>query len=68
MADAPDPSLNQPAGYVPPRVWNWESPSGGAFASINRPVSGPTHDKTLPVGEHPLQLYSLGTPDRKSVV
>ena len=63
MADAPDPSLNQPAGYVPPRVWNWESPSGGAFASINRPVSGPTHDKTLPVGEHPLQLYSLGTPN-----
>lgn len=63
MADAPDPALNQPAGYVPPRVWTFDQPSGGAFASINRPVSGATHDRTLPVGEHPLQLYSLGTPN-----
>lgn len=63
MADAPDPALNQPTGYVPPRVWTFDQPSGGAFANINRPVSGATHDKALPVGEHPLQLYSLGTPN-----
>src|SRR3954465_7703145 len=50
-------------GYVPPRVWTWDQPSGGQFASINRPVAGPTHDKDLPVGRHPLQLYSLGTPN-----
>ena len=49
--------------YVPPRVWQWEEPSGGTFASINRPVAGPTHDKALPVGRHPLQLYSLATPN-----
>src|SRR5690554_7734887 len=49
--------------YVPPRVSKWEQPSGGTFASINRPVAGPTHDKTLPVGKHPLQLYSMGTPN-----
>ncbi|PVH30334.1 glutathione-dependent disulfide-bond oxidoreductase [Pararhodobacter oceanensis] len=49
--------------YTPPKVWTWEQESGGQFASINRPISGPTHDKTLPVGEHPLQLYSLGTPN-----
>jgi len=49
--------------YTPPRVWTWEQPSGGAFASINRPVAGATHDKDLPVGRHPLQLYSLGTPN-----
>jgi len=49
--------------YVPPKVWTWEQPNGGAFASINRPVAGPTHDKELPVGKHPLQLYSLGTPN-----
>ena len=58
--DAPD---NQPAGYVPPAVWTWDQPSGGQFASINRPVSGATHDKVLPVGKHPFQLYSLGTPN-----
>src|SRR5690554_6587557 len=63
MPDSNDPAHNQPAGYVPPRVWTWEKPSGGEFASINRPVSGATHEKTLPVGEHPLQLYSLGTPN-----
>jgi GST-like protein len=63
MADAPDPALNQPPGYEPPAVWNWDQPSGGAFASINRPISGATHDAELPVGEHPLQLYSLGTPN-----
>jgi GSH-dependent disulfide-bond oxidoreductase len=49
--------------YVPPKVWTWKKPSGGHFASINRPISGPTHDKDLPVGRHPLQLYSLGTPN-----
>ncbi|WP_372777235.1 glutathione-dependent disulfide-bond oxidoreductase [Litorivivens sp.] len=53
---------DQPS-YVPPRVWTWDTESGGAFASINRPIAGPTHDKELPVGEHPLQLYSLGTPN-----
>ena len=49
--------------YVPPKVWTWEQPNGGAFAHINRPISGPTHDKELPVGKHPMQLYSLGTPN-----
>ena len=49
--------------YVPPKVWKHEAPSGGQFASINRPTAGPTHDKTLPVGKHPLQLYSLATPN-----
>jgi len=55
MADSPE--------YIPPKVWTWTHPSGGHFASINRPIAGPTHDKTLPVGKHPLQLYSLGTPN-----
>jgi GST-like protein len=49
--------------YTPPRVWTWEGESGGRFASINRPIAGPTHDKELPVGEHPYQLYSLATPN-----
>jgi len=49
--------------YVPPKVWTWDKASGGRFANINRPVAGPTHDKELPVGRHPLQLYSLGTPN-----
>ena len=57
------PEKNLPAGYVPPKVWRWDSESGGTFASINRPIAGPTHDKVLPVGKHPLQLYSLGTPN-----
>ena len=52
-----------PNDYTPPKVWKWEQPSGGTFASINRPVAGPTHDKALPVGKHPLQLYSLATPN-----
>jgi len=63
MADDDASLQNQPPGYVPPQVWTWNKPSGGAFASINRPVSGATHDKDLPVGRHPLQLYSLGTPN-----
>ena len=49
--------------YVPPKVWEWDRESGGRFASTNRPIAGPTHDKELPVGKHPLQLYSLGTPN-----
>jgi GSH-dependent disulfide-bond oxidoreductase len=53
--------------YVPPKVWTWNRPSGGQFANINRPVSGPTHDKDLPVGRHPLQLYSLATPNGQKV-
>lgn len=51
------------APYVPPTVWKHEAPSGGQFASINRPTAGPTHEKLLPVGKHPLQLYSLATPN-----
>jgi GST-like protein len=53
--------------YVPPKVWTWDTPSGGQFASINRPIAGPTHDKELPVGKHPLQLYSLATPNGQKV-
>ncbi|HGM5578866.1 TPA: glutathione-dependent disulfide-bond oxidoreductase [Pseudomonas putida] len=49
--------------YVPPKVWKNDAASGGQFASINRPIAGPTHDKDLPVGQHPLQLYSLATPN-----
>ncbi|HCS28914.1 MAG TPA: glutathione-dependent disulfide-bond oxidoreductase [Spongiibacteraceae bacterium] len=49
--------------YTPPKVWTWDQASGGNFASINRPIAGATHDKELPVGEHPLQLYSLATPN-----
>src|SRR6059058_1281785 len=53
--------------YVPPKVWKWEQPSGGQFASINRPIAGPTHEKELPVGKHPFQLYSLATPNGQKV-
>ena len=53
--------------YQPPKVWEWKQNNGGAFANINRPVSGATHEKTLPVGKHPLQLYSLGTPNGQKV-
>ncbi|WP_163575529.1 glutathione-dependent disulfide-bond oxidoreductase [Halomonas faecis] len=55
--------MSQDTAYTPPKVWTWEKASGGTFASINRPVAGPTHDKALPVGEHPFQLYSMGTPN-----
>ena len=55
MTDATD--------YVPPKVWTWNKESGGRFAAINRPIAGPTHDKELPVGRHPFQLYSLATPN-----
>src|SRR5690606_4847306 len=54
---------NFPAGYEPAEVWTWDKENGGTFANINRPVAGPTHDKALPVGKHPLQLYSLATPN-----
>ncbi|MEC9347584.1 MAG: glutathione-dependent disulfide-bond oxidoreductase [Pseudomonadota bacterium] len=53
--------------YVPPKVWTWEQGNGGRFANINRPVSGATHEKELPVGKHPMQLYSLGTPNGQKV-
>ena len=53
--------------YVPPKVWEWNKESGGRFASTNRPIAGPTHDKELPVGKHPLQLYSLGTPNGEKI-
>ncbi|MEL6214519.1 MAG: glutathione-dependent disulfide-bond oxidoreductase [Pseudomonadota bacterium] len=49
--------------YTPPKVWTWDQSSGGKFANINRPISGATHEKVLPVGEHPFQLYSLATPN-----
>jgi GST-like protein len=53
--------------YVPPKVWAWNKGNGGQFANINRPIAGPTHDKELPVGRHPLQLYSLATPNGQKV-
>jgi len=53
--------------YIPPRVWTWDKANGGQFANINRPIAGPTHDKALPVGKHPLQLYSLATPNGQKV-
>jgi len=57
------PENNLPAGYQPAKVWEWKQGNGGQFANINRPISGPTHDKELQVGKHPLQLYSLATPN-----
>ncbi len=59
--------MTETTDYTPPKVWVWNKPSGGQFASINRPVSGPTHEKELPVGKHPLQLYSLATPNGQKV-
>jgi len=55
--------MSTSSDYTPPKVWVWNKPNGGRFANINRPIAGPTHDKELPVGRHPLQLYSLGTPN-----
>ncbi|MGP1354427.1 MAG: glutathione-dependent disulfide-bond oxidoreductase [Parasphingopyxis sp.] len=63
MSDEAEAPENQPPGYEPAKIWTWDKESGGRFANINRPVAGPTHDKELPVGKHPLQLYSLGTPN-----
>ncbi|WP_137045144.1 glutathione-dependent disulfide-bond oxidoreductase [Pseudolabrys sp. FHR47] len=59
--------MTETTAYTPPKVWTWNKPSGGQFANINRPVSGPTHEKELPVGKHPLQLYSLATPNGQKV-
>lgn len=59
--------MTETTDYVPPKVWTWGQPSGGKFAAINRPVAGPTHDKELPVGRHPLQLYSLATPNGQKI-
>lgn len=61
------PENNLPAGYEPPKVWTWEPGNGGAFASTNRPIAGATHEQELTVGKHPLQLYSLGTPNGQKV-
>lgn len=55
--------MTDTAEYTPPKVWTWNKDNGGRFANINRPIAGPTHDKDLPVGKHPMQLYSLGTPN-----
>jgi GSH-dependent disulfide-bond oxidoreductase len=55
--------MNDYASYEPPKVWTWDTESGGKFANINRPIAGATHEKVLPVGKHPLQLYSLATPN-----
>jgi GST-like protein len=59
MTDSPD--------YTPPKIWTWNKANGGRFANINRPIAGSTHDKDLPVGRHPLQLYSLATPNGQKV-
>lgn len=61
MSEEERPSL--PEDYKPPKVWKWDKESGGRFAKINRPIAGATHEKELPVGKHPFQLYSLGTPN-----
>ncbi|MFW2587320.1 glutathione-dependent disulfide-bond oxidoreductase [Sagittula sp. SSi028] len=53
--------------YTPPKVWTWDAPSGGAWANLNRPIAGATHDKDLPKGDHPFQLYSMGTPNGQKV-
>jgi GST-like protein len=65
MADdvTPPAPANHPEGYEPAKIWTWNKENGGRFANINRPIAGPTHDKDLPVGKHPLQLYSLATPN-----
>ena len=55
--------MSDSSEYIPPKVWTWDKESGGRFANINRPIAGSTHEKELPAGKHPLQLYSLGTPN-----
>ena len=55
--------MTKTSNYQPPKIWKWDKENGGRFASINRPISGSTHDKELPVGQHPLQIYSLATPN-----
>src|SRR5665213_4360314 len=62
-----DHRMSDESPYIPPKVWSWNPSNGGRFANINRPIAGPTHDKALPVGRHPMQLYSLGTPNGQKV-
>ena len=57
--------MNDSTAYTPPPIWSWKKENGGRFASINRPTAGATHDKDLPIGRHPLQLYSLGNAQRR---
>src|SRR5512139_1023806 len=59
--------MSSTSDYTPPKVWTWKKTTEGRFANINRPIAGPTHDKELPVGRHPMQLYSLGTPNGQKV-
>lgn len=59
--------MSDSSEYTPPKVWTWDKASGGRFANINRPIAGPTHEKELPVGRHPLQLYSLATPNGQKI-
>ncbi len=59
--------MTDSSDYVPPKVWTWKKGNGGQFANINRPIAGPTHEKELPVGRHPLQLYSLATPNGQKI-
>ena len=59
--------MSETPAYTPPKVWTWDKPNGGKFASTNRPIAGATHEKELPVGKHPLQLYSLATPNGQKV-
>jgi GSH-dependent disulfide-bond oxidoreductase len=59
--------MSSSSEYTPPKVWTWDKPSGGQFANINRPIAGATHDKELPIGRHPIQLYSQGTPNGQKV-
>lgn len=59
--------MSDSSDYQPPKVWTWDTENGGKFANINRPIAGATHDKELPVGRHPLQLYSLATPNGQKV-
>jgi GSH-dependent disulfide-bond oxidoreductase len=60
--------MTDPSDYVPPKAWTWNKGSGGSpVTSLNRPIAGATHEKELPVGRHPLQLYSLGTPNGQKV-
>ena len=59
--------MSNPTDYTPPKVWTWNKPNGGQFANVNRPIAGPTHETERPVGRHPLQLYSLATPNGQKV-
>ena len=59
--------MSEDNSYTPPKVWTWDKDTNGKWSSINRPIAGPTHDKELPVGKHPLQLYSLATPNGQKV-